>query len=67
MSNKIIEKLIEFEAEIQAEGVKKLVTLDREYKIILTTDNIKAHDLGRVPADCTVKVSIKAPIEVENE
>jgi len=49
---------ISFIAEIKEVKQQKLVSLDNQYSIRLITDNSQILDLGKLPPDQLVKVSI---------
>lgn len=55
-------KLI-FSAEIKRTSQRKAASLDNIYQIVLETDNPELLDLGKLPSDTLVKVTI----EVQNE
>ena len=50
---------ISFIAEIKEVKQQKLVSLDNQYSIKLITDDSKILDLGKLPPDQLVKVSIE--------
>lgn len=50
---------ISFIAEIKEVKQQKLVSLDNQYSIRLITDNSQILDLGKLPPDTLVKVSIE--------
>jgi hypothetical protein len=52
-----------FNAEIKRTSQRKMASLDNVYQIVLETDNSQILDLGKLPADTLVKVTI----EVQNE
>jgi len=47
-----------FIAELTKVEAKKLVSNDMEIRVALRTDDIKVLDLGKIPADQTVMVTI---------
>uniref|UniRef100_A0A7C5Z3D8 Uncharacterized protein n=1 Tax=candidate division CPR3 bacterium TaxID=2268181 RepID=A0A7C5Z3D8_UNCC3 len=51
--------LISFIAEIKEVKQQKLVSLDNQYSIKLITDNSQILDLGKLPPDTLLKVSIE--------
>jgi hypothetical protein len=50
--------MISFDAEVIKVEVKKTVSLDREFKIILITDNPDTLELAQFVNEKTVKVSV---------
>lgn len=50
---------MEFTAEIKRTGQIKRASLDNEYQLLLVTDDANILDLGKLPSDVTVTVSIK--------
>lgn len=51
-----------FVAEIKRTSQRKAASLDNIYQVVLETDNSEILDLGKLPSDTAVKVTI----EVEN-
>ena len=51
--------MISFQAEIREVKAKKLVSLDQEVKVILTTNELIALELAKIPTDKIVKVMIE--------
>jgi len=49
---------MEFEAEIKRTSQRKMASLDNIYQIVLETDNSTILDLGKLPSDRTVMVTI---------
>ena len=49
---------IEFDAEVRQTKSKKLITNDIEYSVNLTGNNPHILNLGLIPADSTVHVTI---------
>lgn len=54
---------VKFKCEIKRTSQRKAASLDNVYQIVLETDDEKILDLGKLPADTLVKVTI----EVDNE
>lgn len=50
---------ISFTAEIKRTSQFKKASLDNEYQILLITDNPNILELGKLPPDITVEVTIK--------
>lgn len=50
---------MEFIAEVKKVSQRKSASLDQVYQIVLETDNPDILDLGKLPADITVKVMVK--------
>ena len=51
--------MIIFDAEIREVKIKKLITLDKEIKIVLTTADLNALKLAEVESDKTIQVKIE--------
>lgn len=51
--------MISFEAEVTKVEIKKTVSMDREYKVIIITDDPKVLQLAAFVNENTVKVSIE--------
>lgn len=51
--------MIEFNAEIREVKSKKLVSLDNEISVRLSTNELPALDLAKIPPDKTIKVKIE--------
>lgn len=49
---------MEFIAEIKSTKQLKRASLDNEYQLLLVTDNPLILDLGKLPSDKTVKVTV---------
>lgn len=54
-----MENTIQFFAEVREVKSKKLITNDIEYTVKLNTDSEFALDLGKLPADTLLKVTIE--------
>ena len=50
---------MEFIAEIKRTAQKKMASLDNVFEVVLVTDNSNILDLGKLPSDKTVKVTIE--------
>jgi len=49
---------MEFIAEVKKVSQRKTASLDQIYQIVLETDNPNILDLGKLPADVIVKVTV---------
>lgn len=49
---------LQFKAEIKSVQMNKLASLDREYKIVLVTDDERILELGTISPDTIVDVTI---------
>jgi hypothetical protein len=48
-----------FEAEIIRTSQRKLASNDNQYEIVLRTENPLVLDLGKLPSDKTIKVTVE--------
>lgn len=49
---------MEFIAEVKKVSQRKTASLDQIYQLVLETDNPNILDLGKLPADVIVKVTV---------
>lgn len=50
---------MDFEAEIIRTSQRKLASTDNQYEVVLRTENPLILDLGKLPSDKTVKVTVE--------
>lgn len=55
--------MTKFVAEIKKTSQRKTASLDNVYQIVLETDNAEILDLGKLPADTLVKVTVEVASE----
>lgn len=51
--------VMEFIAEVKKVSQRKTASLDQVYQVVLETDNPQILDLGKLPADVVVKVTVE--------
>jgi len=50
---------MEFIADIVEVKMKKLMSLDKEVRIIMNTGDLQTLELGKIPSDVNVKVKVE--------
>lgn len=50
---------MQFTAEVKKVSQRKTASLDQVYQLVLETDNPDILDLGKLPADVTVKIRVQ--------
>lgn len=50
---------MEFVSEVKKVSQRKTASLDQVYQLVLETDNPNILDLGKLPADVTVRVKVE--------
>jgi len=51
--------VMEFIAEVKKVSQRKTASLDQVYQVVLETDNPQILDLGKLPADVVVKITVE--------
>lgn len=50
---------MQFIAEVKKVSQRKTASLDQVYQVVLETDNSQILDLGKLPADVIVKITVE--------
>ena len=58
---------MEFVAEIIRTSQRKLASTDNQYEIVLRTENPMILDLGKLPSDKVIKVSVELLDNIKKE
>ncbi len=59
MDNNNEQPSLQFIAEIKRTSQRKSTSLDNTYQLVLETDDASILDLGKLPPDVTVKVTVE--------